>query len=138
MTESVGMKPGRCPLCGGEAGALMKANKLWRVWCLRPEAVCGLIGPSKETEAEAIAAWNRRSDPVKTELVEALREVDRWALVIESAIRNDAPSDHASIVTVMKGVTAAITKAEGPAATLGDAVRAARGGDAPTPYKGYA
>lgn len=44
------------------------------------------------------------------DLLAALREVDRWALVIQSAVRNDAPSDHASIVNVMQAVSAAIAR----------------------------
>lgn len=61
MEEKIELEP--CPLCGGESGLLQAASGRWRVWCLRPSTVCGLIAPDKETGAEAIAAWNRRSSP---------------------------------------------------------------------------
>lgn len=43
----------------------------------------------------------------------AAKELDRWRLVIESAIRNDAPSDHAAICAALRANMAAIAKAEG-------------------------
>jgi len=61
-----------CPFCGvpmlsaeaqvsdGDFGGFL-------VWCDN----CGAEGPTAETEAEAIVAWNRRSDTAKAELVEA-------------------------------------------------------------------
>ena len=80
-----------CPFCGGEAGVLMasdEADPSWRVWCLRPSAKCGVIGPAKETKPEAIAAWNRRPTPAPSQsfndgLEEAARiaknTLEEWA-----------------------------------------------------------
>ena len=34
---------------------------------------CGVCGPIESTRSNAIAAWNTRVDPVKDELVEALK-----------------------------------------------------------------
>ena len=71
MTE--GLEP--CPFCKGETGALMKANKAWRVWCLRPAEVCGYIGPDKPTEADAIAHHNQSSTSAA---VRGMREALEW------------------------------------------------------------
>ena len=51
---------------------------------------------------------------------------------------SDLPEDDSPAMKAMQLASAAIVKAEGPAATLGDAVRAARGGPAPIERKGYA
>lgn len=50
-----------CPFCGygvAEAGREPQRLNLWHVFC----SECDSGGPSCETEAEAIAAWNRRAD----------------------------------------------------------------------------
>lgn len=82
QTEKMPLK--RCPFCGGEAGTLMGSNEntdKWRVWCLRPSSVCGLIGPFKDSEAEAIAAWNRRALPSRDDVLEeAARVADSRAV----------------------------------------------------------
>lgn len=38
----------------------------------------------------------------KAELLVVAREIDRWALVIESAVRNDAPRDLIDVTRVLK------------------------------------
>lgn len=50
-----------CPFCDGDAGIGHKPAKgYWLVLC-RLVGCC--YGPKADTEAEAIAAWNRRSSP---------------------------------------------------------------------------
>lgn len=63
-----------CPFCRSETGAMMKANRTWRVWCLRPASVCGYIGPDKETEAEAIAHHNRARQSILEEAAKLIEE----------------------------------------------------------------
>jgi Lar family restriction alleviation protein len=72
-----------CPFCGGEAflheGIGNDKHYGWSIWCCTFEGKC--IRPSSgyySTEAEAIAAWNRRADgwiDCKTRLPEHLEEV---------------------------------------------------------------
>lgn len=55
-----------CPFCGSAAMALKDWQGFWAVRCnndgtLGKEVVpCNAAGPERPTEAEAIAAWNRR------------------------------------------------------------------------------
>lgn len=69
------LKP--CPLCEGEAIKQVVENELGDHCCAISCGHCGLRGPLKLLEksyAEAIAAWNRRaSDPIRAELLEALK-----------------------------------------------------------------
>lgn len=51
------LKP--CPFCGGEAD-LLDTLPSGGCWCRCDE--CSSDGPSGDTEADAIAAWNRRAD----------------------------------------------------------------------------
>ncbi len=53
------------------------------------------------------------------DLLAAAKEIDRWCLVIESAVRNDAPSDLARVIAALRANNAAITKAEGQTQTKG-------------------
>jgi Lar family restriction alleviation protein len=84
-----------CPFCG-ESDTEMEADQLqgtkWgRVVCRN----CGGIGPEVRTDydtsanapwhAEAIEEWNRRTDPVREALVEALEKIVK-------ALCSDAPS----------------------------------------------
>lgn len=60
--------PKPCPMCGSNFLRLSDFEEY--VAC----DDCGTLGPSGKNEAEAIAAWNRRSTPPEvTALVEALR-----------------------------------------------------------------
>ena len=50
--------PQPCPFCGG-AVAVLQAKGTVRLTCRR--SACGAMGPMRETEADAIRAWNRPS-----------------------------------------------------------------------------
>jgi Lar family restriction alleviation protein len=61
----VPLKP--CPFCGATDRVIPWESPnwdysiyMWEVWCKN----CSAEGPRKETEAEAIEAWNRRAVPV--------------------------------------------------------------------------
>ncbi len=53
MTDE--LKP--CPFCGGEA--LIDGDLLGASWVICRE--CGASGAQEDSDAEAIAAWNRRA-----------------------------------------------------------------------------
>jgi hypothetical protein len=61
---------------------------------------------------EEVAA-NARLIAAAPKLLEALQELDRWSLVIESAVRQDGPHHCESIVDAILAARAAIAKAEG-------------------------
>lgn len=60
------LKP--CPFCGGEAeciddtGVLVNGRRTWVVWCPDEECPVVLSTPLCETQEEAAAAWNTRSE----------------------------------------------------------------------------
>ena len=48
-----------CPFCGGSAQKVKSSGRWgWFVSC-----ACAAVGPSAESKAEAIEAWNRRVEP---------------------------------------------------------------------------
>lgn len=53
-----GVTPFVCPLCGW-SGALRQRGAGFAVWCTKT-ADCGIVGPSRPTQLEAIAVWNNR------------------------------------------------------------------------------
>lgn len=57
MTEPAHLLP--CPFCGGPATTSMAvmSDVEWHAWC----NACDFVDMLRPTEAEAIAAWNRRS-----------------------------------------------------------------------------
>jgi Lar family restriction alleviation protein len=52
------MTPRPCPFCGGEAETYRMIEPWWMVYCTR----CYAETADYKTEAEAVAAWNRRAD----------------------------------------------------------------------------
>lgn len=64
-----------------------------------------LADPERDANAHLIAA--------ATDLLTAAKEMDRWMLVIESAMRADAPRDHGAVLDALKANAAAIAKATG-------------------------
>jgi len=84
-----------CPFCGSSASA-MKSGHEWSVYCHRDGTggddegqPCGMNGPERSTEAQAIAAWNTRPAPDMAAVVEALEKA--FALVFEAY---NKPADH--------------------------------------------
>ena len=74
---SASLKP--CPFCGGDArvAAMSFDEDSAEVGCGQPD--CHAVAfVACDTEAEGIAAWNRRSDPSREAMREALREVMEW------------------------------------------------------------
>ena len=65
--EREGLKP--CPFCGGEA--LVDDNEPYPGDCIWFDVGCGecncVIDACFDTEADAIAAWNRRAAPTTEE-----------------------------------------------------------------------
>jgi Lar family restriction alleviation protein len=59
MTEE--LKP--CPFCGGSNVSTYEVKGSYSTLCVG----CGGEGPEEDSEAEAIAAWNRRSPVAATE-----------------------------------------------------------------------
>lgn len=73
MSNDVKLEP--CPFCGGEAQpALAQGGGIeWaQVECVNRD--CGAVGPTPATEAEAIAAWNRRHQPQREAVLEAIND----------------------------------------------------------------
>lgn len=58
--------PGPCPFCGTSATAEFYEDGGWCVACDDPN--CAIMDDTYETEAEAIAAWNRRATPPDSEV----------------------------------------------------------------------
>ncbi len=102
-----------CPFCGGttrlDRGAITSLRKGFWTICrtkmcpANPSSVC-------ETEAEAIAAWNRRADPVRAELLEALKEARNY--VDATACNATNPKRKANYRECVIRLDAAITRAE--------------------------
>jgi hypothetical protein len=53
--------PQPCPVCGSEAQVQNLMHQHYWVGCSSDAHICKAYGPSRPTEAEAIAAWNRLS-----------------------------------------------------------------------------
>ena len=69
-----------CPFCGGPERGINRVTGDWFASCS-----CGAIGPCENTEAEAIATWNRRSPaPAMIATIQAQAERVR---VLEDALR---------------------------------------------------
>lgn len=56
MTDTVPQELLNCPFCGG--AARYQRNPYHEVCC----DACDFVGPARGTRADAIAAWNRRTD----------------------------------------------------------------------------
>lgn len=62
-----------CPFCGGEA-TIDNAGGKYQAWC--KHCCCIHMGEFYNTEAEAVAAWNRRAQPENEPLtLEELRKM---------------------------------------------------------------
>jgi Lar family restriction alleviation protein len=96
------LKP--CPFCGGEAGV----GPLHTTGGFRPFHVscyvCGVEYQHAETEAAAIAAWNRRTPTVPDDRSEAHRLLDA---LIDMDVTGGGPFH-----TLMDQLNAAITAAQ--------------------------
>ncbi len=55
------LKP--CPFCG--AAVYHVATAYGKIYIRCPHTLCDVRGPHRQTEAKAIAAWNRRAPPEK-------------------------------------------------------------------------
>lgn len=65
-------KPLPCPFCGGSPDVVVHPGAVTGIWCANPECIV-TVRLGATTEAEAIAAWNRRapcahSGPIVAEL----------------------------------------------------------------------
>jgi hypothetical protein len=65
-----------CPFCNSPASAMHSSGE-WNVWCNRDGTngddegkPCYAMGPSRDTEAEAIKAWNARPTPATDDALE--------------------------------------------------------------------
>ena len=68
------LKP--CPFCdGNDLFVTYFGEGDYQVVCHSNDGVCEATGPSSETEEEAIAAWNRRPEPVADDVESAA-----WAI----------------------------------------------------------
>ena len=77
-----------CPFCGGNGSLIERHNPMskwrWSVDCDR--TTCGMAGPVESSKAEAIAAWNQRTEPDELARLRAENE----ALRAELAKANEA------------------------------------------------
>lgn len=71
--EPVALKPCPLPWCGCDNPQVIRwGPKEYEVRC--PARFCGCHGPLRDTEAEAITAWNTRPTPDLAERIEGLVE----------------------------------------------------------------
>lgn len=82
-----------CPFCGGKAELRQTRSKVWPMLAAQCTSCCALV--EGYTEAEAIAAWNRRPSPppastehVKAHLaINALRKPDAALAAVPNTVR---------------------------------------------------
>jgi Lar family restriction alleviation protein len=74
MTEQIAP----CPFCGGASGTDVIPGRFY-AGCHNLD--CDAVGPSKDTEAEAFAAWNRLAAALK--LAKAMND---WLRKVEEAL----------------------------------------------------
>lgn len=99
MTDETGLLAALepCPLCGNHAfiahGNAPSVNG-YPVWCLTDR--CLRLSPHA-TQAEAIAAWNRRARPTQSSAVDALRALDELDGSDFEAVRGHARTLRAAL-----------------------------------------
>lgn len=73
------LKP--CPFCGGKDISIINHTAMGYWASCGP---CGAIGPTRQTEEEAVEAWNRRYEPPNEPLtLDELREMDGKTVWVE-------------------------------------------------------
>ena len=117
MTETK-LKP--CPFCGRIPVAIHAELDFnppeFFVMCPNPlDCKTGTCTDNQPTEAEAIAAWNTRVDPVKDALVEALQAVNDGLQGLEDGAEEGDPLKairERAHAPIRKTIDAALTLAE--------------------------
>ena len=68
-----------CPFCGGEARTMLENEDMqneWYIGCTNGECKCEAYLQFANTEAEAITAWNNRTQPNEPLTLSELLEMD--------------------------------------------------------------
>jgi len=92
--EAVGLP---CPHCGGNVKCFQRPasaswNKEWVAFCDTTDCTHGFM---RDTKAEAIAAWNRRTPPAPADhgaLIDQVRAIAReygWAIAVHGTLKRD-------------------------------------------------
>ena len=117
-----------CPHCGGPA-------EIWRAHAENPKfpAFVGCMGRCSvlvtreyDTTEEAIAQWNRRTNPSHQAMLDALKIIDAYA----APYRDDGGSALDCIARVARDTLAAIRLAEGEPLRLSEAAQENGGSNA--------
>lgn len=117
------LKP--CPFCGGKPHAQLMGRMAVRYWEVVCDNECVFSGPPKDTEEQAIGAWNRRDpDAAKDAEIEKLKAALELGCTAVAELALEICGEDQSVQSAARLIERA-----GPASSLG-IMRDALKGDA--------